>query len=275
MLIIDAHQHFWNYQPDTHAWIDDSMKRLRYHFLPADLEPVLIGNNVQGCIAVQASQTEAETDFLLQLAAEHSFIKAVVGWVDLRADQIQSRLDHYSQFHLVKGFRHILQAESPAFMLNAKFTRGIRALKNNFVYEILVFPEHLPAVLQLVKQFPEQRFIIDHLAKPTIRSGITKDWEKGMRAIAEYDHVYVKLSGMVTEADHQHWRQDDFKSYLDVMTNSFGVNRMIFGSDWPVCLLAATYQQVLEIMQNHFRSFSQLEQEKIFGLNAIEFYQLK
>ena len=272
---IDAHQHFWKYDPVNHSWIDDEMAAIRQDFYPADLKPLLEANEIDGCIAVQADQTEAETDFLLQLAKENDFIKGIVGWVDLRSENINEKLAHYAQFHLIKGFRHVLQGEQPEFMLHPDFKRGIAALKEfNFTYDLLLFPQHLKAALELVKEFPEQRFVIDHIAKPAIKEGLIYDWERDIRAIAELPNVYCKISGMVTEADYQHWTTADMIPYLDVIVGAFGTARVMFGSDWPVCLVAASYEQMIAVVKNYFSRFTAAEQAAFFGGNAIEFYQL-
>jgi L-fuconolactonase len=272
---IDSHQHFWKYDPVAHSWINDEMLVIRKDFLPADLAPILQHNNITGCVAVQADQSETETDFLIDLAEHNPFIKAVVGWVDLRAENIRERLVNYQQYPVVKGFRHILQGEDPSFMLHPDFLRGIAALKEfGFTYDILIFPKHISAAIELVKQFPEQPFVIDHIAKPFIKDGLIDEWEKGMHAIAQFPNVYCKLSGMVTEADWQNWTKDDFAPYLDTVTESFGVNRLMYGSDWPVCLVAASYEKMIGIVQDYYSSFTAPEQELIMGANAARFYRL-
>lgn len=275
MFTIDAHQHFWKYHAATHGWIDDAMAVIRKDFLPANLEPVLLQHHIDGCIAVQADQTNEETNFLLQLAAENSFIKGIVGWVDLRAVDIKEQLNYYKQFNAVKGFRHVLQGEDPAFMLQPAFINGIAALQQyKFTYDVLVFPKHLKAVLELIKKFPNQLFVIDHIAKPYIKAGLVDDWKKDIELLASFNNVYCKISGMVTEADYQHWKQADFIPYLDVVVNAFGSKRIMFGSDWPVCLVAASYQEMLAIVKDYFASFSLTEQQDFFGNNATAFYQL-
>ena len=276
MFTIDAHQHFWRYDVVTHEWINDEMSVIRKDFLPAQLEPVLKQNGISGCVAVQADQSEKETDFLLQLAEEHDFIKGVVGWVDLRADNIKERLDHYKAFRLLKGFRHILQGEAPEFMLQPGFINGIAALQEyRFTYDILVFPQHLKAVLELVSKFPDQPFVIDHIAKPYIKDGLITEWKKDMEQFSIFENVYCKVSGMVTEADYHHWKPADFTPYLDATVNAFGTKRILYGSDWPVCLVAANYTDMLNIAKTHFASFTATEQEDFFGNNATRFYQLE
>jgi L-fuconolactonase len=273
--IIDSHQHFWHYDAAKHSWIDDDMATIRRDFLPEHLLDVYEHNGVTGCIAVQADQTEEETRFLIDLAGKYDFIEAVVGWVDLRADHIKERLEYYAQFPEVKGFRHVLQGEAPDFMLQPNFLRGIAALKDfGFTYDILVFPHHLKAVLEFVERFPDQPFVIDHLAKPYIKAGKIDEWRSDMEQVAEYDNVYCKISGMVTEADYKLWKKPDFTPYMDVVVEAFGEKRIMFGSDWPVCLVAASYSDMLAIVKDYFSSYSKDEQADIFARNAATFYDL-
>ena len=272
---IDAHQHFWQYEPIKHSWIDEEMAVIRKDFLPADLAPIIKSNGVIGTVAVQADQTEVETDFLLGLADKHNFIRGVVGWVDLRADNISERLAYYAQFKHIKGFRHILQGEEPAFMLQPSFLKGLAALKEyDFTYDILIFPKHLEAALELVKRFPQQPFVIDHIAKPYIKAGLIDEWAKGIIALSEYENVLCKVSGMVTEADYKRWQPTDFTPYLDVVVESFGMNRLMFGSDWPVCEVAASYGQMIGIVEDYFASFTLDEKNQLFNQNALKFYNL-
>ena len=272
---IDSHQHFWHYEPIKHEWIDDEMANIRKDFLPEDLAPILHTNQVDGCVAVQADQTEEETNFLIALAKQHSFIKGVVGWVDLRAEHIEERLAYFQQEPIVKGFRHVLQGEEPAFMLQQSFKNGISKLKDfNFTYDLLLFPQHLKSATELVKENPDQAFVIDHIAKPFIKKGIIDGWKQDIQAIAQLPNVSIKVSGMVTEADYKNWKKEDFTPYLDVITEAFGTDRILFGSDWPVCLVAASYAEMQLIPKEYYASFSTSEQEKIFGLNAQNFYNL-
>jgi len=275
-MIIDAHQHFWQYHPVKDAWITDDMKVIQQDFLPQHLQPVLAQNNVDGCVAVQADQSEVETDFLLGLAAEHDFIKGIVGWIDLRDADLEYRLAHYSQFPVLKGFRHIVQGEpDPSFIIREDFCRGIHLLsKYNFTYDILVYPVQLPAVTTFVQKFPDHRLVIDHLAKPYIKTGDVDNWAKQMRAIAQHPHVYCKLSGMVTEADWNNWEPAHFAPFLEVCLEAFGPDRLLFGSDWPVCQVAGSYSQVKGIVTDYISTLSLAEQAKIMGGNAIAFYGL-
>jgi L-fuconolactonase len=268
---IDAHQHFWQYTAEM-QWITEDMSVIRRSFTPADLHPVLQRNGIDGCIAVQADQTEEETQYLLGLAANNPFIKAVVGWIDLCADDIETKLDAARRYPLLKGFRHILQAEEPAFMLSDAFMRGISFLHPyGFTYDILVYPRHLRAVKELVAAFPSQAFVIDHLAKPDIKNRMRDQWSKDIREIAAYPNVYCKVSGMVTEANWKEHTQNDFVPYLTVVSEAFGTDRLMFGSDWPVCLVAAEYEKVLDIIREYY---SPGELEKIMGANAARFYRL-
>ncbi len=272
---IDAHQHFWQYHPDKHSWINEDMAVIRKDFLPADLEPLLTQHQISGCVAVQADQTNAETDFLVTLAQQHDFIKGVVGWVDLRANDIAEKLAQYQSQKIIKGFRHILQGEDPGFMLHPDFLRGISLLQSfGFTYDILIYPKHLPATLQLVQQFPKQAFVIDHIAKPDIKNGLLEEWKTGMQAMARYPNVYCKISGMVTEADWNTWQKQDLFPYLDVVTEAFGINRLLYGSDWPVCLVAASYANMMAPVKAYYSRFTIAEQERVFAKNAIEFYHL-
>ena len=275
MKIIDSHQHFWKYDPVSYSWINDDMQVIRRDFLPGDLAVVLNENKVEGCIVVQADQTEEETDWLIILASKNDFIQGIIGWVDLRSDKIEERLRHYLQFNKVKGFRHVLQGEEPSFMLQKDFLNGISKLDEfGFAYDILIFPHHLEAALQLVEQFPQQRFVIDHVAKPYIKDGKIDEWKAGMEKLAQHPYVYCKISGMVTEADWHNWTAEQLKPYLDVVVESFGIDRIMFGSDWPVCLVATSYSKWLQTVQNYFESFTEEDQEKIFSGNAARFYNL-
>lgn len=275
MVKLDSHQHFWNYNPIRDNWITEEMEVIRHDFLPSDLKPLLDANGIQGCVAVQADQSEVETDFLLNLASEHDFIKGVVGWVDLSHEQIQERLDYYSQFPKLRGFRHILQAEAPEFILRPDFQRGIAALQPyGFTYDILIYPKHLPNSLKLVQNHPGQLFVIDHMAKPDIKNGRFEGWDAGLKAIAAHDNVYCKLSGMITEADLKSWTREDIFPYMDKAFEAFGAERLMFGSDWPVCKLAGEYEVVCELVEEYLSKLSFSEQEMVWGKNAKHFYNL-
>lgn len=273
---IDAHQHFWRYDAKRDGWITDEMSLLKRDYLPDELLRELAANEIDGCVAVQADQSERETLFLLELAAQHSAIAGVVGWVDLLSPNLPARLEYFSHFDKLCGFRHVVQAEpDDQFMLREDFQRGIAALQEfGFTYDILVYPQQLPAAIALAGQFPEQRFVIDHLAKPLIKAGEISPWAMQMKKIAAKPNVFCKLSGLVTEADWQHWRAEDFRPYFDVVFEAFGTSRLMFGSDWPVCLLAGTYRRVKDLVANYTRDFADSDKQKIFGSNAIDFYGL-
>lgn len=275
MMIIDAHQHFWNYDPVRHDWIGEDMKVIRRDFQPEDIQKVLEKNGVSACVAVQADQSEAETEMLLNFSEQYGFIAGVVGWVDLRQDGLEDRLAYYSTFPQLKGFRHVLQNEDPSFMLNPDFLRGIDQLREfDFTYDILIYPHQLDAAIEMVSHFPEQRFVVDHLAKPLIKKKEIREWKEKMKDLSRHPHLYCKISGMVTEADWESWKTDDLLPYLEAVTEIFGPERLMFGSDWPVCLLASTYDKWLGLVKNYFSSFSLTDQQKVFGGNANTFYRL-
>jgi L-fuconolactonase len=274
---IDSHQHFWKYHPIKDAWITEEMKVIQRNFLPFDLEPLLKENQFDGCVAVQADQSENETHFLLDLAKDNDSMKGVVGWVDLRAENIEERLEFYSKYDRLKGFRHIVQAEADVnFMLSESFQNGISKLeKYNFTYDILIFPKHFQNAEKLVAKFPKQKFVIDHLAKPDFKQNDFSVWEKGIRAIAKHPNVMCKVSGIVTEADWKNWKYEDFVFCLDILFDAFGINRLMYGSDWPVCLLAASYSGCMNIIEKYMSNYSEVDKRKVFGENAVQFYGLK
>lgn len=269
---IDSHQHFWKYNPIRDSWITDDMKRIRRDFMPTDLKPILKQNVIDGCIAVQADQSESETDFLLKLADENDFIKGVVGWVDLQKHDVEERLTHFSKHIKFKGVRHIVQAEPIGFMLKEEFQQGIKALaKFELTYDILIKPHQLEEATELVKQFPNQKFVLDHIAKPVISAGVDKSWGNQLTELAQYKNVFCKVSGLVTETEGFKWKSEDFIAFLDVVTNAFGTERLLFGSDWPVCLVAAEYEEVLSLVTDYFNSE---ELKSVMGENAQQFYNL-
>lgn len=272
---VDSHQHFWKFDPVRDSWITNEMSVIQKDFLPQDLQPILQKNDINGCITVQSDQSEAENEFQLK-NAEHDFIKGVVGWVDFLSPAVEERLEYYSQFKKMKGFRHILQGEkNRAFMLQPAFMKGIGLLKKyNFTYDILIFPDQLKHTLHLVRAFPDQPFIIDHIAKPSIKDKKTDEWKMDIDAVAKYENVYCKISGMVTEADWKNWKYEDFIPYIETVIEAFGPDRILFGSDWPVCLVAASYERTIAIVKDFFSSFSVDEQDQFFGANAVKFYNL-
>jgi len=276
MQKIDAHQHFWNFDPVRDSWITDDMSAIQKDFMPKDIFPLLQQHEFSGTVVVQSDQSEEENIFQLKNAAEHDFIKGIVGWVDLQAGNIEDRLSYYAQFSKMKGFRHVLQGETDrALMLKPAFKNGISLLnKYHFTYDILIFPDQLKYAAELAKEFPDQLFVIDHIAKPDIKNKKITGWKEDIQNIAAAENVYCKISGMVTEADLENWKKDDFNPYIDTVVEAFGTNRIMYGSDWPVCLLAAPYGLVLDIVREYFSSFSKNEQDNFFGKNACTFYNL-
>ncbi|PYY20096.1 MAG: amidohydrolase [Acidobacteria bacterium] len=273
---IDSHQHFWRYDPGRDGWITEEMAVLKRDFLPKELIQRMREAGVDRTIAVQADQSETETHFLIDLAEENSAIAGVVGWVNLLDKNIDERLECFSRHTKLRGFRHIVQAEhDDRFMMREDFLRGVAALaRHNFTYDILIYARQLPGAVEFVRRFPAQKFVLDHLAKPSIKAGEIDAWANNIRALARNQNVYCKLSGLVTEANWKNWNAETLRPYLDVAFEAFGTDRLMFGSDWPVCLLAASYSQVKEVIENYTRDFSPSEKENIFGLNAARFYGL-
>jgi len=275
MKIIDTHQHFWNYDPKIHDWINEDMQAIQKDFLPANLAIVLKENKVEACISVQAEQSIQETDFLLAQGKANNFIQGVVGWVDICDLKMEQALEKYATEKLLKGFRHILQAEPKGFMLQESFIQGLKKLQaNNYTYDLLIYAHQLKEANEMVKHLPTLPIVIDHIAKPNIKAGEIEDWKKEIKQIAQNPNVYCKISGMSTEANWESWTMDDLKPYLDLVVATFGTNRIMFGSDWPVSLVASTYSKWLNTVQNYFNTFNLNEQEAFFANNAIKFYKI-
>ncbi|HEX3739939.1 MAG TPA: amidohydrolase family protein [Terriglobales bacterium] len=274
---IDSHQHFWCYNPNEYGWIDDSMAILRRDFLPGDLRPELQHAGFDGCIAVQARQTLAETRWLLQLAAASPFILGVIGWVDLRAGDMRSQLSEFAGNPKLLGVRHIVQSEpDDRFLLRSDFLRGIAQLEEfGLTYDILIYPRHLPAAAEFAERFPRQRFVLDHLAKPSIRTGESRLWESGIRKLANFPNVFCKISGMVTEADWNNWRPAQLKPYLDTVFHCFGPERLMIGSDWPVCTVAAPYREVMHVVTEYLADYPDTVRDAILGGNAQKLWRLE
>lgn len=273
---IDSHQHFWKYDPVRDAWITNEMAVIQQDFMPGDLEPLLKQNGIDGCVAVQVDQSENENHFLLDLAEKNDFIRGIVGWVDLRNEKVGERLEFFTQFPKIRGFRHIVQAEPEIdFLLREDFCRGISQLaRYGYTYDILIYPKHIPTAVEFARKFPNQLFVVDHLAKPFIKDLLIDDWARDLRHFAGMDHVYCKLSGMVTEADWANWDYSHFQHYIETVLEIFGIDRVMFGSDWPVCLLGADYGEVCGILQRNTLSLTESENEKLWGRNCINFYRL-
>lgn len=272
---IDAHQHFWRYNPAEHVWMTDQMASIRRDFLPPDLEPLLHRLGFDGCVAVQARQNLEETRWLLELAGRYDFIRGVVGWVDLRSPELESQLRHFAANPKLVGVRHIVQDEpDDQFMLRDDFRRGIAHLGHfNLAYDVLIYPRQLPAASRLVHAFPQQRFVLDHIAKPPIAAGTMEPWATGLRELAQAPNLYCKLSGMVTEARWQSWHPDDFRPYLDVVFEAFGPARLMIGSDWPVCTLSAGYEAAMSIVLDSIAQLPAAQKDDILGGNCARFYQ--
>lgn len=275
---IDAHQHFWKYNEKEYAWIDSRMNILRRDYIPEDLEPLLSENGFSGSIAVQARQTTEETRWLLRLAEENEFIRAVVGWVDLcDQDKLRSQLDEFCTSPKFAGVRHVVHDEpDDRFMLRDDFLAGISVLKDyNLTYDLLLFPKHLPVAAKVVSMFPSQKFVIDHISKPLIKDQLLSPWKEDLGLVAENSNVYCKLSGMVTEADWLNHKYEDFTPFLDHVFKIFGHERLMIGSDWPVCLLAGNYNSVTAIVKEFIAGLGLEQKKNIMGLNCMEFYNVK
>jgi len=274
---IDAHQHFWMYNGREYGWINDSMAALRRDFLPADLKPELERSGFQGCVAVQARQTLGETRWLLELAEQAPFILGVVGWVDLRSPRLRFELESLADNSKLVGVRHIVQSEpDERFLLQPDFLRSIAMLEEfDLAYDILIYAKHLPRAAEFVARFPRQRFVLDHLAKPPIKSGAIDVWTHGIRELAAFPNVYCKVSGLVTEADWQAWKPEDFRPYLDAAFECFGPSRLMIGSDWPVCTVTAPYSRVMNLVKDYVGKYAAKERDAVLGENAATFWRLK
>jgi L-fuconolactonase len=274
---IDTHHHFWRYNTDEFGWIDDSMQRIRQDFLPSDLEQELRKVGIDGVVSVQARQSVEETNWLLLLAEEHDFIKGVVGWVPLADPNVRAYLEVLSGNKKLKAIRHVVQAEpDDAFLLRDDFNAGVAALAEfDLVYDILVFERHLSHVIKFVDRHPEQKFVLDHIAKPRIKENLINDWAAQMCQLGRRENVFCKVSGMVTEADYQSWSVEQLKPYWDMVLAAFGSRRLMFGSDWPVCLVACEYERWHNTVAELAKYLSADEQAKLFGETACEVYGLE
>ncbi len=272
---VDAHVHFWKYDTVKDDWITDNMKVLQQDYLPQTISLTLKRNGIDGCVAVQASQTELETLFLMELAKTHTIIKGVVGWIDLQKENIEDRLQYFSHFPIIKGWRHILQTEPDDFLSGKNFQRGIQALQPyGYTFDILIYQHQLRAVLEFVAKFPGQKMVIDHCAKPDIANKKIDEWKSLIQEIAKNPNVFCKLSGLFTEASWKQWHPAEFYPYLDVVFDAFGTDRLLFGSDWPVILLSGIYVQWKSLLEKYMENFDLEEKEKVFGGNVVQFYNL-
>ncbi len=277
IMRIDAHQHFWKYVPAMYGWISDAMPDLKRDFLPDDLKPLLAANGFDGSIAVQARQDQDETLWLLDLAHRNDFIKGVVGWVDLCSPELPIILDQFADQSKLVGVRHILQDEpDDEFMLRRDFRRGIaRLAEQGLTYDLLLHPRHLPVAVKLVQEFPQQRFVVDHIAKPRIADSLMEPWGRDIRELAKFENVWCKLSGMVTEARWKRWSPHDFRPYLDIVFEAFGPQRLMVGSDWPVCTLSARYDETIRLIAEYLKDLLPQQRDSIQGNNAAHFYNLE
>ncbi|MDX1967032.1 MAG: amidohydrolase family protein [Planctomycetaceae bacterium] len=274
-MFIDSHQHFWKYSAADYPWLGTGMEHLRRDFLPADLDPLIASAGFTHSVAVQARQTLDETRWLLELADAHPGIYGVVGWVDLRSPAAAAQLAMFAANSRFLGVRHVVQDEQDdRFLLGADFIRGLQALPQyGLTYDLLIFPRQLPAAIELVRRLPNQPFVLDHIAKPRIREGLLQPWTDQIRELAESPNVMCKVSGMVTEAAWRGWSSLDFRPYLEVVFDAFGVDRVMYGSDWPVCLAAAEYAEVVGLVRDYVQEQYPDAADKFFGLNAAAFYQ--
>lgn len=274
---LDSHQHFWSYSEREYDWIDERMAGIRRDFHPEDLEPILRRNGFDGSVAVQVRQSLEETDYLLGLAEEHDFIRGVVGWVDLRSPGARGNLERLSHHPRFRGVRHVVQAEPDDwFLVREDFLRGVELLRDlDLTYDILVYHRQLPSVVDFVARFPEHRLILDHIGKPAIAKGELEPWASSIRRLGKFENLYCKVSGMVTEADWSGWKKSDFALYLEIVLESFGSRRLLFGSDWPVATVAARYEEVVEIVDDFLHPLSSAEKDAVFGGNAADFYALE
>jgi L-fuconolactonase len=275
-MVIDSHHHYWHYNPIEYDWIDDSMKLIRRDFLPEDLNRAIHEAGIEGVVSVQARQTVEETEWLLRMAEQNLFMKGVVGWLPLVDNDIESYLEKFTPDKNLKGLRHVVQGEpDPDFLLRADFNLGISLLKNySLVYDILVVERQLPNSIRFVGNHPNQVFVLDHIAKPLIGQNQISPWRENIQELAKHPNVNCKISGLVTEADFTMWTPEQLQPYFDVVLEAFGPDRLLFGSDWPVCLVATTYPNWVELVKKNISIFTKDDQDKILGGNAIRIYRL-
>ena len=271
---IDAHQHFWRYDTDEYPWIDGRMESLKKDHLPRDLEKAQSELGFNGSIAVQARQSIEETRWLLQLADDYDQIKGVVGWVDLKSNKVDECLSEFTEHPRFVGVRHVVQDESDdRYILRPDFLNGISKLNDyNLTYDILIYPKQLSATLEFVKEFPDQPLVLDHIAKPDIKTGAIEPWATQIRELASHANVHCKISGMVTEADWWGWKPEQFDPYLNVIFKSFRPERLMIGSDWPVCRLAGEYTPVMQLAIDFMQANAPDYIDEFLGGNALAFY---
>jgi L-fuconolactonase len=273
---IDAHHHLWHYSAIEYEWIDDRMAALRRDFLPADFLRELNSTGIDGAVTVQAQQTLEETQWLLELAATHKEILGVVGWAPIASPHFEKSLNALTINPNLVGLRHVVQAEPPGFLDNEDFNRGIRAMRGTgLAYDILIVEHQLPEAIRFVDRHPQQVFVLDHIAKPKIAAGELEPWSTQIRELSKRSNVCCKISGMVTEDSWSNWSLASLRPYLDTVVDAFGAHRLLAGSDWPVCLVAADYKQWWQLLRGYFASFSADERGDIFGATAARIYDLE
>ncbi|QPH40254.1 amidohydrolase family protein [Pedobacter endophyticus] len=273
--MIDTHVHFWNFDPVRDSWITDDMKVIRKDFSPKNLMRIYGELKISGCIAVQASQTEAENEFLLSLANHNDIIKGIVGWIDLKNPNLIERLYYWNNFKKIKGWRHVLQAESAEFILDPKFIDGIKQLKNyGYTYDLLCYHNQLESIIKMVDQIPEQPFVLDHCGKPDVKSQDLSAWAENIKILAQNPRVYCKISGLLAEADWKNWKEVEIFNCFDVIFENFGPNRVMYGSDWPVMLISRPYLDWFNLVSKYVERFTEQERKLIFNANAKAFYKV-
>jgi L-fuconolactonase len=275
-MLLDSHQHFWVYDDAQYPWIPTGTP-LHRDWLPEDLAKLQQPLGLEGSIAVQARQTVEESRWLLTLADHDPRIKGVVGWVDLKSPAVAADLAELAKHPRFRGVRHVVQSEpDDDFMIRPDFLRGIGELRAfKLTYDILIFPKQLPAAIKLVTKYPEQPFVLDHIAKPLIKDGVMEPWRSQLRELATATNVMCKVSGIITEADQKAWKPEDLRPYLDVVFEAFGSERLMWGSDWPVCLLAGSYERVFGLMDEYASSLTASQRAGLFGGNCARFYGVK
>ena len=273
--MIDSHVHFWNFNPVRDSWITPEMNVIRNDFTPADFVSASSLTPISGCIAVQADQTEDENHFLLSLADKHSIIKGIVGWIDFLNPNLEERLAYWKNFPLIKGWRHVLQAETNDFILDKNFIHGLKQLKKfDYSYDLLCYHDQLKAIIEMVDQIPDQAFVLDHCGKPNIKSKNITTWRQDIKILAQNQNVSCKLSGLLTEADWLKFTEKELFECFDVVFEKFGINRVIYGSDWPVVLVSRPYKDWFSLVSKYTSKFTENEREQLFSSNAAHFYNI-
>lgn len=273
--MIDAHVHFWNFDPVRDSWITDEMNAIQKDFSPKNLMRTYNDLQINGCVAVQANQSEEENEFLLTLAEQNEMIKGIVGWIDLKNPNLQGRLNYWNNFKKIKGWRHVLQAETAEFILDQDFIAGVKQLKNfGYTYDLLCYHNQLDSIIKMVDQLPDQPLVLDHCGKPDVKSQDLKNWSANIKTLAQNPNVLCKVSGLLAEADWKNWKETELFNCFDVVFENFGCQRVMYGSDWPVMLISRPYPDWFNLVWKYAERFSETERKLIFGENAKTFYRL-